>query len=310
MDSKILFIVNPNAGKGKGLSLWENISNIIREKQFDFSYEMTEGKGDAEKLAKKYIEQGYRKIISVSGDGMLNEVANGIIKQDICPSDEISLGMIPMGTGNDWARTFCIPDDFEGAVSAIERDKTMVQDAGAATFYDNGKETTRYFLNAAGIGYDALVAKRVDEDKEKNRTGSFLYMKNLMSCLIRYKYYDMVISFDRKAESMEFFSMSIGIGKYIGGGMLMMPNAIPDNGLFDITLIKKISKVDVIKNVKNLYDGSFVKHPKIEQLSAKEIIVDTKYPIGLEVDGEVQGDPPYKFNIMPEKLNAISGSFF
>ena len=123
-------IVNPNAGNGKGRKDWEQISSGLRNHGLQWAEYFTERKGQAISISQEVIAAGYRKILCVGGDGTLNEIVNGAFNQKIYPTKDITLGIIPVGTGNDWGRMFRIPLDYEGAIRIIKEEKTMLHDIG------------------------------------------------------------------------------------------------------------------------------------------------------------------------------------
>ena len=306
-NHEIFVIVNSHAGHGKGRKDWPVISALLEKAGITIESEFTKGKLHAKELAILAIESGYRKLVAVGGDGTLNEIVNGIIEQQFCPSTEVILGMIPIGSGNDWGKMYNIPGDYESAVEVIKRSKYFIQDAGKVTFFRDEKKHHRYFANIAGIGFDAVVVNKSNRQKEKNKGGKFLYLVNLFTSLFSSTYCNAEILIDEKEINTSVFSMNVGICKYSGGGMMQVPEAIPDDGLFDITLIKDIGKFDVIRNVKNLYDGSFVKHPKVATFRAKQIKVISDTDVFVEVDGESMGTTPLEFEMIPACLRIITG---
>jgi diacylglycerol kinase (ATP) len=306
-NPELFVIVNSHAGQGKGMKDWPVISVLLEEAGISIESEFTKGKLHAKELARLAIESGYRKLIAVGGDGTLNEIVNGILEQQFCPSTDVILGMIPIGSGNDWGKMYNIPGDYKSAVEVIRRSNYFIQDAGKVTFFKDGKSKHRYFANIAGIGFDAVVVNKTNRQKEKNQGGKFLYLYNLFTSLFSSVFFDAEILIDGKEINSSVFSMNVGICKYSGGGMMQVPDAIPDDGLFDITLIRKIGKVDVIRNVKNLYDGSFVKHPKVSTFRAKHINVISDHAVFVEVDGESLGTSPLEFEIIPSCLKIITG---
>lgn len=309
IEEKCLVIVNPNSGSRKGLKDWDLIAKLLVQYGIKFDNVFTEHKIHAIELSRKAVLDGYRKIIVAGGDGTMNEVINGIFSQDKVPTDQVKIGMIPVGTGNDWGRMYDIPNNYEEAIKILQNDKTFIQDTGKVT-YKNTKIHTRYFVNMAGMGYDALVAQKTNTMKEQGKGGPFAYLINLFLGLIQYKFNHMMIVIDGVQKyNGKVFSVSIGICKYNGGGMMQLPNAVPNNGEFDITLIKKASKFKVITNIKNLYDGSFVKIPEVETFTGKkiEIVARPKHSVFLEADGESLGHSPLEFTIIPKSVCLISG---
>ena len=306
---KWIVLVNPHAGTGKGKKDWNKINEHLSQSTIEFEAFNTKHREHAQALTSKFIKKGYRKFIVVGGDGTLNEVVNGIFIQKNVPTEEFLVAMIPVGTGNDWCRMFDIPFDYEKAVKTIQNEKVFQQDIGKVSFYQGDIKKQRFFMNVAGMGYDAIVAAKTNKDKERGRGGILVYLKNLLSSLLFYKFSEVKMITDREKESCncKAFSISVGICKYNGGGMMQLPNAVADDGLLDITLIKKIGRLTVIKQIKNLYDGSFINHPKVETLRAGNIQIESNPPINLEVDGESLGHSPFQFEIIPKSLRVLIG---
>jgi len=306
-----VIFVNPNAGTKKGEKDWYTISRLLKDHQIKFTEFVTKRKEHAISLTLKSIKKGHRKFIVVGGDGTLNEVVNGIFLQEDVPSDEFIVGMIPVGTGNDWCRMFNVPFKYEKAVKLISKQNTFIQDIGKVSYYDSEICKTRYFINVAGMGYDAIVAAKTNKDKSLGRGGPLVYLKNLFTSLLFYKHTNtnIYIDHDEKPISNQTFSLSVGICKYNGGGMMQLPYAIADDGIFDLTLMKKLGKFTVLKEVKNLFDGSFVKHPKVETFTGKNIRITSDPDIHIEVDGESLGHSPFEFEIIPGSLRVITGNF-
>ncbi len=304
-----LVIVNPNAGRRKGEKDWFIINEQLVDAGLVFESVFTTHKEHAIALTTKFIKKGYRKFIVVGGDGTLNELVNGIFFQKIVPTREFLIALIPVGTGNDWCRMFHVPFKYSEAIRLINEGNTFIQDIGKVSYQNSSSQKQRYFINVAGMGYDAEVAAKTNRDKEKGRGGPLSYLKNLFSSLLFYKYTDTEISIDGSAEKFKnkTFSLSIGICKYNGGGMMQLPYAIPDDGLLDMTLIKKLGKFTVLKEVKNLYNGTFIKHPKVQTYRGKTIRIESKPDIYLEVDGESLGHSPFSFEVIPQSLRVIVG---
>lgn len=305
MSTSWFIIVNPNAGKRRGEKDWSLIEALLKKKELNYSAEFTKSKGHAIKLLQKGIREGYRNIVAVGGDGTMNEIVNGCFRQDICPPHEICLSIITVGTGNDWGRMFGIPKDYEQAIDVIKSKRICLHDTGIVYYYNGAKRKKRYFINIAGLGFDAVVAKRTNLQKEKGKGGKALYFWNIFRCLMAYRHTNVEIIIDGERIVNEVFTISLGIGKYSGGGMMQTPNALHDDGLFDITVIKKIRKGEIIRNLKLLYNGSILNHPKIEGYTGKDILVNSDPLIHLEADGESLGHSPFEFQILPRSINII-----
>ncbi len=304
-----LVLVNPNAGTRKGEKDWLEISRHLIEANINFREIFTNHKEHAIAVTSRHIKKGFRKFIVVGGDGTLNEVVNGIFLQKKIPTEEFIIAMIPVGTGNDWCRMFSVPFDYKEAVALIKQQKTFIQDIGKINYFSSTKQKRRFFINVAGMGYDAIVAEKTNRDKARGRGGPMVYLKNLFTSLLFYKHSNTEIFVDNGKDgcSCQTFSLSVGICKYNGGGMKQLPAAIPDDGLLDMTLIKKLGKFTVLKEVKNLFDGSFINHPKVKTFTGKHFKITSTPKIFLEADGESLGHSPFEFEIIPKSLNVIVG---
>jgi YegS/Rv2252/BmrU family lipid kinase len=301
--------VNPNAGIGKGKKDWGIISSLLTKYGISYKSVFTVGPKHAIKLTHDSIHQGFRNFIVVGGDGTLNEVVNGVFSQTICPSSEIVLAMIPVGTGNDWGKMFGIPHSYEESIKIIRKRKVRPQDVGIIEFTTGNQAEKRHFLNIAGMGFDALVVQRTNRQKEMGKNGKAIYLINLLRSLMIFKPAHIDLDIDGQKISKDFFTISVGIGRYSGGGMLQTPNAIPDDGLFDITIIKRIGKGDIILSLKKLYDGTILKHHKIEGYKAREIRIESNPLIYVEADGETLGNSPSGFRILPRCIGIVYEHF-
>lgn len=304
-----MVIVNPNAGSGKGKRDWGTISALLTKSGISFNSAFTNCPKHAIQLTKDSILQGFRNFIVVGGDGTMNEVVNGIFGQTTCPSLEIVLAMIAVGTGNDWGKMFGIPHSYEESIRIIKNRKVRPQDVGIVEYINGNQKEQRYFLNIAGMGFDALVVQRTNRQKETGKSGKAIYLINLLRSLLIYKTTHIELEIDRQKISRDIFTISVGIGRYSGGGMLQTPHAIPDDGLFDITIIKKIGKGDIIMSLKKLYDGSILKHRKIEGYKASEIRIESNPLLYVEADGETLGNSPGSFRILPKSIGIVYEHF-
>jgi len=306
-NTEWFIIVNPNAGNGKGKKDWERISGLFGKEEIPVQVKFTTKKGQAIDFTGDAIEKGFRQIISVGGDGTLNEVVNGIFSQDKVSPGQVTIGMIPVGTGNDWGRMFGIPLVYEGAVKVIKERKTMLHDVGIVSYYSGSEQQKRYFLNIAGLGFEALVVKKTNRQKDKGKSNQALYFYNLVSSLLSYKITDAEILIDGKRNSAPIFSINIGNGRYCGGGMRQTPDAMPDDGLLDVTVIREMGRLEVIRSLKLRYDGTILSHPKVDGYRCKNVKVTSESLIFIEADGESLGHTPAEFSIIPSGINVVYG---
>jgi diacylglycerol kinase (ATP) len=307
-DDKWLVIVNPNAGNGKGKKDWKKISALLN--RFTISHEsvFTESKNHAIRLSAEGIASGYRKIISVGGDGTMNEIVNGIFTQHICPASDITLALIPVGTGNDWGRMFGIPLMYESAVKTISEGKHALQDIGRVSYYNGKVPATRYFINIAGLGFEAAVVKRTNIQKDKGRSNKAIYFYNLLMSLISYKNTEVELLIDGQVIPCKVFSINVGNGRYCGGGMRQTPEALTDDGLLDVTVINEMGKIEIIRNLQILDDGTILSHPKVDGYRTDKLTVRSGKLLYAEADGESLGHTPVEFTIIPSAINIVYAS--
>ncbi len=303
-----LVIVNPNAGNGKGKKDWDKISGFLKKENLSFNVKFTEAKEHAIQLTNEAVGMGSRNIITVGGDGTLNEVVNGIFSGNASLSTGISLALIPVGTGNDWGRMFGIPLDYEKAARIISDDKSMLHDVGLVSYFNGEKREQRYFINIAGMGFESVVVRRTNYQKEKGYGGKAIYFYNLLLSLLSYKNTRAEIKVDGQKIRADVFSLNVGNGRYCGGGMRQTPDALPDDGLLDVTVISGMGRIEIIRNLKILYDGTILSHPKIEGYRCKNLSVSSDSILYIEADGESLGHSPAEFSIIPSGINIIYGS--
>ncbi len=301
-------IVNPNAGNGKGKKDWDRISGLFEKNNIPLKIKFTEKKRQAIEFTRGAIAEGFRKFISVGGDGTLNEIVNGVFTQEYCSPKKIIMGLIPVGTGNDWGRMFGIPLVYEGAVKVIKECKLMLHDIGVISYYYGNEKEKRYFINIAGLGFEAVVVRKTNKQKDKGRSNKAIYLYSLLISLISYKNTKADIIIDGKKSTCSVFSINVGNGRYCGGGMRQTPDALPDDGLLDITVIKEMGRIEIIRSLKILYDGTILSHPKVDGYRSDNIKVNSESLLYAEADGETLGHTPAEFSIIPEAVNIVYGT--
>jgi YegS/Rv2252/BmrU family lipid kinase len=298
-------ILNPHAGSGRGMKDQKEILKCLSKSDIRYKLAISEFPKHAIELTIQAIGSGFRHLIVTGGDGTLNEVVNGIFTQTSCSPDEITVGMIPVGTGNDWIKTFGIPNEYKAAVKILKKGNTMRQDVGRITFTENDLIKTCYFANMAGFGFDAMVAEKTNRLKDKGREGISLYLQALGSSFWNYQTAKTRILIDGQEIDELIFSASIGIGKYNGGGMMQAPGAVPDNGLFQVTIIRKIGLFGILRNLAGLYSGKFVNDPRVSTHPASRISISSAKNIAGEADGEILGDNKFDVDMHSQKLTVI-----
>ncbi len=300
------FIVNPSAGNGKTGQQIPAIKSALKKAGIPYKMLLSERGWHCAELAQNAIENGARKLVAVGGDGTGHEVMNGIFNQKVVPTSEISFGFIPIGTGNDWVKTYKIPRNIEQNIAILKAEKTTFQDIGLVHYLnDKNEPTQRYFLNVAGMAYDAFVAKI--SNKERRKVSSTLYYYWLIfKCLFKYKTKHARLILDHKTTEQKYYTINIGLCKYSGGGMQFTPHALPDDGFFAVTGVKAMSYLGVLVATAFLY-GHIGKHSKSDLSKSKSIKVEPMHDgeTLLELDGEYVGKAPVEFVLLEKSLKII-----
>lgn len=299
-------IVNPVAGSGRGLIDFPQISRLLRNDDIRNDAVFTEHKHHATELTVTAANQGYRKIIVIGGDGTLNEVVNGLFIQKAVEPREMLLAVIAVGTGNDWVRTFGIPQHYSEAIRAIREERSFLQDVGTVTYTESHYTQTRYMANVAGLGFDAHVISTFNHLKMKGYKGGWMYLYSILKSYFRYKSSGTRIWVDGKVVFNDLMlSLAIGICKYNGGGMQQLPNALADDGLLDLTIIRPIHWWHIVFRLKKLFNGDIYQIGHVIHAQGRNVKIEAAPFIQLETDGELMGGTPVEVNIRQRAIRVV-----
>lgn len=286
----LVFIVNPIAGNGKGKKTIPKIHEVMKDKDISYNVWETRKKGEAISLAKKAVSENVKKIVAVGGDGTINEVVNGIVGINII------LGVVPAGSGNDLARLLKLPPNTEDAIELAI--------SGLPRPIDLGKVFDRYYINIGSIGLDAEIAAYTEISK-KYFSGKWAYIASIIRNLFFYKPINSVIKIDGKEMERKILLFAVGNGKYYGGGFKILPEAIMDDGYFDVCIVSHIPRWKIPLVFPSLIKGEHTKHDFVELLKLKKIEIKTNKNVKVNLDGEINQDSKLEFEIVPKALNII-----
>ncbi|MFA5375363.1 MAG: diacylglycerol kinase family protein [Dehalococcoidia bacterium] len=296
-------IVNPAARGGKTARQWPFISELLKQNDITFDHAFTEGPGHGIVLAKEAVNADYEVVVAVGGDGTVNEVVNGIIDKD--GKGRATLGIICTGTGRDCIRSLNIPYDFSKACKVLANRNCVDIDLGRAEYISDGRKDRRYYINTAGLGFPAAVAERTRRLKKMGGTIPFLIA--FATVFATYKAKNIVINIDGQIRQERNLLIAVNNGRYFGGGMKIAPDADTCDGLLDIVTVRDVNKLKLLYNFPRLYKGTHVMHPRVSTYQAKTVDVQTSEKLLLQLDGEVVGEAPAGFSIIPSALRVISG---
>jgi diacylglycerol kinase (ATP) len=298
-------VVNPASANGATGRHWPEIAEAIKQEGISFEHRFTDGPGHATEITRQFLKDGHDLIIAVGGDGTTNEVINGFFDQSgkaIRPGAAVSL--ISGGTGRDLIRTIGIPTDTAEAARHLVNSSTRPVDLGRVSYFNNqGLPEVRYFINIAGLGLDGATADRVN--KTSKALGGFVcFLWATVVTLILYKNQEMKIIVDGQEVCNEPVTVVVfGNGRYFGSGMCVAPNALIDDGFFDIVILKDLSKINLLISLPRVYKGTHLSHPRITSLRGKSVKVEAAGEALLDLDGEQPGHAPVEIEIIPKAIN-------
>jgi len=300
MNDNWYTIINPTSGSGKSLRQLNLIKNLFKKNNLNTTIVLTEYIHHEKELVQTAIKQGYTKFICVGGDGTLHHIINGIMSQKTIATNKIKVGVIPVGTGNDWVKTYKIPNKIEGAIQIINKGKTIFQDIGYLKLLDTNNEL--YFNNLAGIGFDAFVVRRISSFK---KIGTLAYLLGGIISFFSYKKNKLHVIIDNKNIKTKIFMISIGLCKYSGGGMQLTDFKKHKNGVFDITLIKNITLIKVLLHLKKLYNGKIIHLKEVETHQSKSLTILSNKSAYIQADGELLGKGNVEINIIQNAIQYV-----
>lgn len=308
-----LFIINPISGRGKTLHNWAKIKRELVSLDADFDEHITTQAGDAIDATRAALLNGVRRIIAIGGDGTLSEVINGYLKDSGEPVDpHASIGLLSSGTGSDFRRSIASGNNHTPIASLLKSGTRQV-DAIRATFITkNGNEKTRFFINIAsfGIGGDVVaMVNRWRGNLPRWIGGHARYAAGAILALGRYRNTSVkaILDGEQKIE-VEGNLLIVANGRFAGGGMLFAPHAQIDDGLLDVLLTDRITRIDIIRELLRIRWGGHLKNPRAKYLRARDVSIEAATPLPIDLDGEMVGYTPARFQILPGVVRFVSGA--
>ncbi|MDC1464130.1 diacylglycerol kinase family lipid kinase [Polaribacter sp.] len=292
-------IANPTSGNRNFSKLWKEIQQLLKNKNLDYSFAFTQFSKHEIALVQNAIKIGFRNIMSIGGDGTLHHVVNGIMSQRYVKTSDITISVIPLGTGNDWVKTYNIPRDIKEAIEIIYKKNIITQDIGVLKTVN----TITYFNNVAGIGYDGYVVNKLQSLK---KFGSISYLIAGFYGMLSYKKSNFKILIDNKVITTDCLMTVFGICKYSGGGMQFTEKINTSSGLLNITIVKNFTLLDLIIHLPKLYSGKIVDHRKVATYKTNEItILPKKSKPFIQADGELIGVGNVSVSIIKKAIQFV-----
>lgn len=290
---KTCIILNPTAG---GVS---DLDAVMRQlaRLPGAEIRITSKAGSGARFARTALKNGSDVIIAAGGDGTLNEVVNGI-GEDL---GEARVGLIPLGTGNDFGRTIGVPVDLEAAIDLILAGDTRPVDLVRVT-----SDEVRYFVNVSAGGFSGLVDEKLTPEIKKT-WGPLAYLRGAAAALSELRAYRTTLAFDNtESLVLDLYNVVVANGRYVAGGTLIAPEALIDDGLLDVVLIPKRPAPELALLAAQIALGNHMSSESIVFRRAANLTVNSKPGMWFNVDGELVGNEPARFEILPRALRFIA----
>ena len=295
-------IYNPKAGTRKVQKRWKEIKEYMDQKGVAYDYVQSEGFGSVERLAGILANNGYTTIVVVGGDGALNDAINGIMLSNAEHKEDIAIGIIPNGIGNDFARYWDIGMDYKQAVDWIIKNRHRKIDVGFCNFYDGEKHQRRYFLNAINIGFGARIVKVTDGTKRFWGVKFLSYLAAFFLLFFERNLYRLHLRIND--EHIRGRIMTVCVGSACGYGQT--PSAVPYNGWLDVSVIYRPQLLQTMSGLWMLIQGRILNHKVVKSYRTKKVKVLRAKNAAVDLDGRILPKHfPLEIGILPEKITLI-----
>lgn len=285
-------IVNPIAGGGRAKALLPKIEKRFQEAGVEFDLYTTKGHQDAVAAAAKAAAEGFDIVVAVGGDGTVNEVLNGIV------GTKAVLAVAPGGKGNDFATAINMPRDPDAVCDTLLKAETRA--------IDLGKVMDRYFINSVGVGFDASVALRVNQGVRPFK-GTSAYIYTFFRMVSSYKTIEMEIDLGNGPFTAKPLLVAVGIGQAYGGGMKIVPDAIIDDGLFDVCVMEDMNRLSLVYHFPKVFSGKLKNLKQAGMHRTREVKLTLSETRPMHLEGEILFGDQMHFTLEPKGMNVIAG---
>jgi YegS/Rv2252/BmrU family lipid kinase len=304
-------VVNPRSAGGRTAREWPAIEEALRDSYPHMTLAVTRARGDATRLVRQALGDGHLEIVAVGGDGTINEAMNGFFDAQGPIAPDAVFGFVTSGTGGDFRKTFGIAPGYAAAIARLKEAPVRPIDVGRISCVSqNGEPVVRYFINIGSFGMSGVIVDSVNRARiAKLFGGTFTFKFHSALGLLTYRDRMVRIRVDGDYDEIASIStVAVANGQYFGGGMRVAPNALPDDGLFDVIVMGGAPKSRALAELNQIYTGDHLKNPAVRVVRGRKVtaapVAETKgRAVLIEVDGESAGRLPATFEILPRALN-------
>jgi YegS/Rv2252/BmrU family lipid kinase len=293
--TRAFVVVNPAAGDGRTARVWRRLGAELTRLGLVFEVAETRRPGDGAELARRAAASGWPLVVAVGGDGTLNEVVNGVTDGQGEPL--ATTGAILTGRGCDAWRNIGLARDWSLAARRLIDGTDAALDLGAAEWPDGSR---RYFVSAAGAGFDAVVARRA---VSRSGSGTLPYLRAILESLVAHRACPAALEVDDGAMlAGPLTTAVVANGAYFGGGMKIAPSADAADGLLDLVVVGDLGRAELLRWLPALYRGRHLASSKVTTRRVRRVVVSAAGPLPTHVDGEPAADTPVTFRVCPRAL--------
>jgi diacylglycerol kinase (ATP) len=306
-------IFNPVAGAGRAGRVWREFETELERQIGTFDLRRTSGPDEGSAIAEAMARDGYELIVAAGGDGTISDVADGILRSSDVVMARPALGILPCGTGSDLARTLKLECTPAAAVQRLMQGPGRLIDAGRVSYTaHNGRKAVRHFINISSLGLSGPTSRAVNAAKRSNAvSGQMVFMWHTVKELLKYRFQLVRITVDDQPPiEAKVALVAAANGRYFGGGMMIAPDAVEDDGLLDVVIFRGAAKLKLMLDLRLLYTGAHRNHAQVTILRGKRVLVE---PAGdpalntalLDIDGEAPGQIPALFEVLPKAIRVM-----
>lgn len=297
--SRARLILNPAAGKDQALANAALLNDRLSKEFGPIEIVLSVAPGDAEAASRRAVEDECGMVFVGGGDGTLNEVVNGVAS---VPGGlaRVTFGLIPLGTGNDFAQAVGMPTDIDEAIAVLSRARSVSVDVGRV----NG----RYFINVSGGGFIAEVSEAVTPQL-KSIAGRLAYLLGGAQALLEFEPVRFTLQSEPGSDHLDvpIYAFAACNSRMIGGGRLIAPHAVIDDGLLDFCVIEAMPTLDFLGLLRRVADGGHVDDPRVHYLRASHAVLAFERPMLVNTDGEVLEASRCEYDVLPQAARFLAG---
>ena len=304
-EVEIGVVVNPAAGRFKDPGHWNPVLAQLRQEFPGARIRQTEGPGDERRAVGELLARDVRRIIVAGGDGSVHQVVETLLASPLSPADRPTIGFVPLGSGNDFARGLGIPMDPVTAVHALSNAREVAVDIGRLTFLGETPVRTVYWMNQSYLGFGARVVDRVARGTRPADQSA--YVRASLRELLHARAHRYALKTDEGPEEWtESVNLLVTNGRYSGSGMLTSPRADPTDGAFDVVFVAPIGRLRLLQGLRRFRAGTHLELPEVRTWRVRSLIVKAERSDELvEADGDIVGKLPARYDVLPGALRVL-----